>query len=76
MPQITNPVSPKSEAHTHASSQAAESQHDHDHSTAVSYTPGQEARVVRKLDLNLMTLFFFLCKYIHKSTTFGPNCRD
>ncbi|KAK2597667.1 hypothetical protein N8I77_012438 [Diaporthe amygdali] len=58
--EITNPVSPKSEAHTHASSQAAESQNDHDHSTAVSYTPGQEARVVRKLDLNLMTLFFFL----------------
>jgi hypothetical protein len=28
-----------------------------------NYTRAQEARVVRKLDLNLMTLFFVLCKW-------------
>jgi hypothetical protein len=27
-----------------------------------SYTPAQEAQVVRKLDWNLMTLFFVLCE--------------
>ena len=45
-----------------ASSQPAKSQDGRDHSSAVYYTPQQEVRVVRKLDLNLMTLFFFLCE--------------
>ncbi|KAI7780289.1 hypothetical protein LA080_016136 [Diaporthe eres] len=60
MSQITTPDSPKSEKYTPASSQPIESQDGHDQSNAVYYTPQQEARVVRKLDLNLMTLFFFL----------------
>jgi hypothetical protein len=62
MSQATTPDSPKSEAHVPASSQPAKPQDGHDHSSAVYYTPQQEARVVRKLDLNLMTLFFFLCE--------------
>lgn len=62
MSQITTPDSPKSEKCTPASSQPIESQDGHDQSNAVYYTPQQEARVVRKLDLNLMTLFFFLCE--------------
>lgn len=63
MSQITTPDSPKSETFTPASSRPIEPQDGHDQSHAVYYTPEQEARVVRKLDLNLMTLFFFLCGY-------------
>lgn len=62
MSQITTPDSPKSEAHTPAPSQPFGSQDGKDQSNAVYYTLQQEMRVVRKLDLNLMTLFFFLCE--------------
>lgn len=31
----------------------------------MTHTAQEEARVVRKLDLNLMTLFFVLCEYTH-----------
>lgn len=60
--QIMTEDSPKSETHTPASLKHVESQDGHDHSNAVCYTPHQEERVVRKLDLNLMTLFFVLCE--------------
>lgn len=62
MAQATTPDSPKSETHVPGSTQSVESQDDRNHSSLVYYTPRQEARVVRKLDLNLMTLVFFLCE--------------
>lgn len=62
MSQITTPDSPKSGAHTPTPSQPFGSQDGKDQSNVVCYTPQQEMRVVRKLDLNLMTLFFFLCE--------------
>ncbi|KAI1471582.1 MFS general substrate transporter [Daldinia caldariorum] len=54
------------EANEHAASQLRESQNStsqddlHRDANVPDYTPEQEARVVRKLDLNLMTLFFVL----------------
>jgi hypothetical protein len=69
MTSATTPDSPKSEAYyapdplAHAPRPSdAESRDGHAHGSAVCYTPQQEARVVRKLDLNLMTLFFVLCE--------------
>lgn len=73
MSQITTPDSPKSEAHTPAPSQPFEPQNGNDQSGAVYYTPHQEARVVRKLDINLMTLFFFLCEYNTVPAFTGPT---
>lgn len=59
-----------------ALSQPATPDHDHDHNhhrdhdagaaqagPTANYTPAEEARVVRKLDWNLMTLFFALCEW-------------
>lgn len=59
-------ISSQPETDTPSTSQPDESQDGHGHDNpggAVDTgTPEEEARVVRKLDLHLMTLFFFLCE--------------
>lgn len=70
-------ISPTLEPDTPATSQPDESQDGHSHGNTAVHTAREEARVVRKLDLNLMTLFFFLCEYTNTSRfTLAPNKRS
>lgn len=50
----------------------AASQPDESHDGPAVGSSQEEGRVVHKLDLNLMTLFFFLCEYISTRGDFPP----